>query len=103
MKIVSFEIAGRASFGVLQDDGIIDAGNLVRYSSLRAALVADALAEVRAATQGRVADFKLSQVSLMTPVPDASKIVCVGVNYKGHILEMGRKLPEQPSLFLRLA
>jgi 2-keto-4-pentenoate hydratase/2-oxohepta-3-ene-1,7-dioic acid hydratase in catechol pathway len=102
MKIVSFEIAGRASFGVLQGDGIIDVGKLVRHPSLRAVLAAAALAEVRAAVQGRTADIKLSQVSLMTPVPDASKIVCVGVNYKGHILEMGRKLPEQPSVFLRL-
>ena len=38
MKIVSFEVAGRASYGVLQDDGIIDFGKSLRYPSFRAAL-----------------------------------------------------------------
>lgn len=32
-------------------------------------------------------------------VPDPDKIVCVGLNYRNHILEMGRELPEHPTLF----
>lgn len=102
MKIVSFQSAGRQSFGILQQDGIVDVGRLMGYSSLRAALAAGGVAKIKAAAQGRKADCLLSQVALLTPVPDASKIICVGINYKGHILEMGRKLPEQPNLFLRL-
>jgi acylpyruvate hydrolase len=34
-------------------------------------------------------------------VPDPSKIVCVGLNYRNHILEMGRDLPEYPTLFAK--
>jgi acylpyruvate hydrolase len=30
-----------------------------------------------------------------------SKIVCVGLNYRNHILEMGRELPEYPTLFAK--
>ncbi|MGD8166384.1 fumarylacetoacetate hydrolase family protein [Herbiconiux sp. P16] len=30
-----------------------------------------------------------------------SKIVCVGLNYRNHILEMGRELPEFPTLFAK--
>ena len=31
------------------------------------------------------------------------KIVCVGLNYRTHILEMGRELPEYPTLFAKFA
>lgn len=32
-------------------------------------------------------------------ITQPSKIVCVGLNYRTHILEMGRDLPEYPTLF----
>ncbi len=32
-----------------------------------------------------------------------SKVVCVGLNYKNHILEMGRELPAYPTLFAKFA
>jgi acylpyruvate hydrolase len=31
------------------------------------------------------------------------KILCVGLNYRSHILEMGRELPEHPTLFAKFA
>jgi acylpyruvate hydrolase len=34
-------------------------------------------------------------------VPRPDKIVCVGLNYRSHILEMGRELPEYPTLFAK--
>src|SRR4051812_15090456 len=34
-------------------------------------------------------------------VPRPDKIVCVGLNYRNHILEMGRELPEHPTLFAK--
>jgi acylpyruvate hydrolase len=36
-------------------------------------------------------------------VPQPSKVVCVGLNYKNHIQEMGRDLPEYPTLFSKFA
>ncbi len=35
------------------------------------------------------------------PVLRPSKIVCVGLNYRNHIREMGRELPEHPTLFAK--
>jgi acylpyruvate hydrolase len=37
------------------------------------------------------------------PVPNPEKIFCVGLNYRTHILEMGRELPEYPTLFAKFA
>lgn len=36
-------------------------------------------------------------------VPRPSKILCVGLNYRSHILEMGRELPAHPTLFAKFA
>ena len=36
-------------------------------------------------------------------VPRPSKIICVGLNYREHILETGRELPEYPTLFAKFA
>ena len=37
------------------------------------------------------------------PVLRPGKIVCVGLNYRNHILEMGRELPSHPTLFAKFA
>ncbi|MGN6403116.1 fumarylacetoacetate hydrolase family protein, partial [Sinomonas sp.] len=36
-------------------------------------------------------------------VPSPSKVFCVGLNYASHIKEMGRELPEYPTLFAKFA
>ena len=42
----------------------------------------------------------IASVTLISPV-EPSKIVAVGVNYKEHGREMGRRLPEEPLIFLK--
>jgi acylpyruvate hydrolase len=44
--------------------------------------------------QHRIADLSYAPV-----VPRPGKIICVGLNYRSHIIEMGRDLPEYPTLF----
>lgn len=50
----------------------------------------------------RVTDQKVSigDVTLLPPVKP-SKIVAIGVNYHNHAMEMGRRLPEEPLIFLK--
>jgi acylpyruvate hydrolase len=42
-------------------------------------------------------------LDLAPVIPRPGKIVCVGLNYRTHILEMGRELPEYPTLFAKFA
>ncbi|TDL41868.1 fumarylacetoacetate hydrolase family protein [Kocuria rosea] len=42
-------------------------------------------------------------VALATVVPAPSKVLCVGLNYKSHIQEMGRDLPTHPTMFAKFA
>jgi acylpyruvate hydrolase len=43
----------------------------------------------------------LAAADLAPVVPRPGKIFCVGLNYRTHILEMGRELPEYPTLFAK--
>ncbi|WP_223166372.1 fumarylacetoacetate hydrolase family protein [Nonomuraea sp. SYSU D8015] len=45
----------------------------------------------------------LSTADLAPVVPRPGKIICVGLNYRTHILEMGRELPEHPTVFAKFA
>lgn len=42
-------------------------------------------------------------VKVNSPVTQPGKIICVGHNYREHILEMGRELPSNPVLFAKFA
>lgn len=45
----------------------------------------------------------LEEVDLAPPSVAPSKIICMGLNYETHIREMGRELPEYPTLFAKFA
>jgi len=44
--------------------------------------------------------WPLDQVKLLPPVTP-TKIVCLGLNYRGHAAEFGRALPPEPLIFLK--
>jgi acylpyruvate hydrolase len=47
--------------------------------------------------------LQLALTSYAPVVPRPGKIFCVGLNYRNHILEMGRDLPEYPTIFSKYA
>jgi acylpyruvate hydrolase len=56
------------------------------------------------ATTATGKEFALSELApeqWAPVVPHPTKIVCVGLNYANHIREMGRELPEFPTLFAK--
>jgi 2-keto-4-pentenoate hydratase/2-oxohepta-3-ene-1,7-dioic acid hydratase in catechol pathway len=104
MKLTSFERNGRASFGLVVGDGVVDLTRALggRYADLKALLEADALEEVRPLA-GRVPDFTLADVTLLPVITNPGKIWCAGLNYGDHVQETGRQVTEQPMYFLRVA
>lgn len=46
-------------------------------------------------------ELGIATVDLAPVIPNPGKIVCVGLNYAKHITEMGRELPEFPTLFAK--
>ena len=47
--------------------------------------------------------YDAASADFATIVPAPSKVVCVGLNYRTHIQEMGRDLPDHPTLFSKFA
>lgn len=45
----------------------------------------------------------VASADLAPVISQPAKIFCVGLNYRSHILEMGRDLPEHPTLFAKFA
>ncbi len=85
----------RGAIPVTTEDGasIADVGALLRTGR------ADALARAALATGTPVA---VQDDQLRRPVLAPGAVVCLGLNYREHILEMGRELPTEPTLFSKL-
>ncbi|KQO10299.1 hypothetical protein ASF06_08975 [Agreia sp. Leaf244] len=73
--------------------GVADVGALLALADWRR------VAETADGDTRPVADIAPADWAPVVPAP--SKIVCVGLNYRNHILEMGRELPEFPTLFAK--
>ena len=107
MHLASYNIRGRASFGVVVGDGIVDLRPRLapRFQSVLDLLRADALDEAKAATAGVRADFPVSEAELLPPVPGAEKILCIGVNYANRDAELtqagGNEAARYPSMFFK--
>ncbi|MBB6427856.1 fumarylacetoacetate hydrolase family protein [Sphingopyxis sp. JAI128] len=98
MRIASFIDGETVSYGLVKDGGIIDAGARFGGQPLEAILPdLTRLGELSALSP----DVALSDVSLLPPVPNSGRIVCVGLNYKTHIEETGNATPPYPILFPR--
>jgi acylpyruvate hydrolase len=79
----------------IEIEGVADVGALLGSQNWRA--VADAAAGP-AHPLASLGDKAWAPV-----VPRPGKILCVGLNYREHILEMGRELPEHPTFFSKFA
>ncbi len=101
MRLASYTSNGRTGFGVVVGGGIVDC--LGMGQSLKQMLAAGALDEIRALTDGVEADVAIDNVRLLPPIVSPGKVFCIGVNYRKHVLEMGRDLPENPWVFTRSA
>jgi len=104
VKLVSFSASGRASYGVLVGDAIVDLGRRLgsAYPTLRTALAAGALERAARDAERAAPDIALAQVTLLPPITDPDKIICAGRNYRAHAAEAGGAPPENPQVFLRL-
>ncbi len=103
MRLASFIHGNEPGYGLVVDDRILPATPAFRaeYADLRAVLRAGASSLLPDNVD--VASLPLSAVELLPPVPNPDKIICVGVNYRAHIAEMGRELPGYPVVFTRFA
>jgi 2-keto-4-pentenoate hydratase/2-oxohepta-3-ene-1,7-dioic acid hydratase in catechol pathway len=104
MKFASFITDGRASYGLVDGDQIIDVGAVLAadHPDLHSLIAAAAFDKAEAA-QATAARLPLSAVTLAPVIPNPGKIFCVGHNYETHRQETGRAKTSHPSIFTRFA
>ncbi|MFP3412843.1 fumarylacetoacetate hydrolase family protein [Bacillus sp. SIMBA_074] len=131
MKLVTFTRNGETRIAALENGNLIDLhaafkAKLTSEGNLRAAQIAEAYIpkDMNGFLQGGTASMNLAkdaityalmkkhedklvfeegEVKIEAPVPAPGKIICVGHNYREHILEMKRELPAFPVIFAKFA
>ncbi|GGM41715.1 hypothetical protein GCM10011351_29790 [Paraliobacillus quinghaiensis] len=53
--------------------------------------------------QPTIESYARDQVILQSPVQNPSKIICIGTNYRDHVVEMKSEIPDYPVLFAKFA
>jgi len=105
MKLASYRIAERSSYGIVKSDGVIDLAPRTGIATLRGFLAAGPATRAERYA-GAAVDVALEAIEFLPVIPDPAHIVCVGINYASHIAEVAqagikRATPEKPSIFLR--
>lgn len=95
MKLTTLRTASGTVAARVEGDRAIE---LAGYADVADLLRRGDLAEAAAASG---AEHDLATADLAPVVTTPGKVVCVGLNYRNHILEMGRELPEHPTLFTK--
>jgi len=104
MRLLSFVAREAPSFGLVVDGGVVDCG---KHLGIRTDLMTlmqrgelGSLARFGAA----VADYRLDEIRHLPVIPNpGAKFLCIGINYRPHMREMGREEPPYPVVFVRFS
>lgn len=104
-RLLSFIRDGKRGYGLARDGGVVDLSARLeaKWPTLRHVIAAGALRDLVLEGRRQAADFALDDVAFDIPVPDAEKIICVGVNFPDRNEEYkdGQDAPKNMSLFVR--
>jgi 2-keto-4-pentenoate hydratase/2-oxohepta-3-ene-1,7-dioic acid hydratase in catechol pathway len=104
MRIVSYRSGdGEHRAGVQTAAGILDAGSAMGGEALtvRRLLESGRIEELRGSAEKGVEPVSGEEPSLLPPVPDPEKLICIGLNYRSHAEEAGIAPPQVPTIFAK--
>jgi len=105
MKLVSFSRLGKARFGAVVKDGVIDlTGKLdPDVNTIKELISLHMEDQAEEFIAGKNKDLSFSVIIFLPVIPDPEKIMCVGLNYVEHKKETGRPDVDNPTIFTRFA
>jgi 2-keto-4-pentenoate hydratase/2-oxohepta-3-ene-1,7-dioic acid hydratase in catechol pathway len=95
MKLATFKLNGRISFGAVVGDEIADLA--AHYPDMLSLLDGSG----RQAIPAKAQRIPASAVEWQPPIARPGKIVCVGLNYRSHLALLDDPTPEAPVLFTK--
>lgn len=133
MKLITFTVAGSTRIGAITNENVVDLNaafealqdsqGKIRTKQIAEAFVPNDMtgflqggkesmqyaneainfAQEHNEYKGRKLLYAKDEVKVGAPVPGPGKMICVGHNYREHILEMGRQIPEFPVVFAKFS
>ncbi len=105
MRLLSCQTTTGPTAAIQVDDGLVPVSALDTPAStvrgLLEALDGDGLRELAAHAENTDERISLADATLCAPIPDAQKIICIGLNYRDHAEETGQEIPAAPMWFAK--
>src|SRR6266481_8608040 len=100
MKLVRYGRPGAERPGLIDPDGSLRDLSRVVADLTPAALTPPSLRRLRGLNLARLPVVR-GRPRLGCPLAGIGKMVCIGLNYTDHALEVGRPAPGEPTLFIK--
>lgn len=115
MKLVRYRAEGKENYGILKDDKVVCLPRLAKnlneeFPQRIEEFIQNGRAEVenaerllQNATEHKIKDSStpIRNVILLAPIVFPPKIICLGLNYKDHIMEQHVEMPDEPIIFMK--
>jgi 2-keto-4-pentenoate hydratase/2-oxohepta-3-ene-1,7-dioic acid hydratase in catechol pathway len=102
-KVVDFALAYKIVYNAEPPDWFISLDNLIRGGEMALELAKDVEKELRKSLQElKDVSYSPEEVEYHPPLKYVEKILCASLNYKSHAEELGKSLPTEPYLFMKL-
>ncbi len=107
MKLLSYSLGGKETWGAVLGDGVIDLGKATKHATLLDFIASADYARREEIVKGKSADVKLADIRYLPVITRPEKIVCLIRNYLDHHKEvvaagLKRELSKFPPIFLRV-
>jgi len=107
MRFAAFRSGGQEGLAVADSNGVFHGllGKEANYPGSLQTIIQRGFGafEAAAAVLKNGPAIDLDKVELLPPLPNPSKIICVGLNYVDHSIESGFTVPDYPTIFTRFA
>src|SRR5439155_413890 len=106
MRLLTYRTADGPAAAIQVDETLVPAGAVDAPSTVRGLLEAldgEGLRELAARAEDAQERVPLAEATLCAPIPDARKIICMGLNYRDHAEETGQEIPTAPIWFAKFA
>ena len=100
MKIARIGAVGKERAAVISGETVIFVDSIISDWS-RSELENGALSKIAAADLSARASEPLGKSRIGAPIQNPTKVICVGLNYLGHIKEANAETPKEPIIFMK--
>jgi 2-keto-4-pentenoate hydratase/2-oxohepta-3-ene-1,7-dioic acid hydratase in catechol pathway len=104
MRLASFTIQNKATWGIVDGSTVRDVGSVLApsYPDLKSWIARPSMHVAKDAGSS-APQYGQKDVAWLPVIPNPEKIFCVGLNYELHRKETGRAVVEHPTIFARFA